>query len=87
MVHQKAQESSIVQRKTPGVGLEEWRAVAKCSGEVPPHHFSLTIFGNLEDFFVSLFLLSCCFVILIKYSRAQRGDQALHPHHYPSLLL
>ena len=54
---------------------------------VPPHHFSLTMFGNLEVFFVSLSLLSCCFVILIKYSRAQKGTQASHSHHHSFLLL
>jgi len=37
------------------------------------HHFTLAIFGNLEVFFVSFLLLYHCFVILIKYSRAQRG--------------
>ena len=34
---------------------------------VPPHYFGLAMFGNLEVFFVSLSLLSHCFVILIKY--------------------
>jgi len=53
--------------------------VTKCLGEVPLHHISLTMFGNLEVFFVSLSLLSYCFVILIKYSRAQKGTQASHP--------
>jgi len=33
----------------------------------------------LEVFFVSLSLLSLCFVIIIKYSRAQRGIQAIIP--------
>jgi len=42
---------------------------------------------ELEDFFVSLSLLSHCFVILIKYSRAQKGTQASYPYHHPSLLL
>jgi len=37
------------------------------------------MFGNLEVFFVSLSLLSLCFVIIIKYSRAQRGIQAIIP--------
>jgi len=52
-----------------------------------PHHFGLTMFGNLEVFFVPLSLLSCCFVILIKYSRAQKGTQASYPCHYHFLLL
>jgi len=56
-------------------------------GKVPSHHCGLTMFGNLEVFFVSLSLLSLCFVIIIKYSRAQRGTQAIYPHHHPSLLL
>jgi len=29
MAHQKAREPSIVERRTLGVGLEEWGAVAK----------------------------------------------------------
>ena len=61
--------------------------VARCSGEVPSHHSNLTSFGNLEVFFVLLSLLSHCFVILIKYSRAQKGNQASYPHYYFSLLL
>jgi len=51
------------------------------------HHYGLTMFGNLEVFFVLLSLLSLCFVIIIKYSRAQRGTQASYPHYHPSLLL
>jgi len=47
--------------------------VTKCLEEVPPHHIGLTMFGNLEVFFISLSLLSHCFVILIKYSGAQKG--------------
>jgi len=39
-------------------------------GKAPPYHCSLTMFGNSEVFFVSLSLLSLCFVIIIKYSRA-----------------
>jgi len=58
--------------RVPRVGLG-WRgAVSQCSGEVPYHHCSLARFGNLEVFFVSLSLLSLCFVIIIKYSRAQK---------------
>jgi len=47
--------------------------------EVLSHHFSLTIFGNLEVFFVSFLLLYYCFVILIKYSRAQKRHNTLSP--------
>ena len=63
-VHEKAWEPFIAQRRIPGVGLEEQGVVTKCSGEVLPHHFGLTIFGNLEVFFVSFSLVSHCFVIL-----------------------
>ena len=34
---------------------------------------------EFRGFFVSLSLLSLCFVIIIKYSRAQRGTQASYP--------
>jgi len=67
--------------------IREWGVVTECLGRVLSHHFGLALFGNLEVFFVSLFLLSHCFVILIKYSRAQKGTQASYPHHHPSLLL
>ena len=60
--------------------------VTKCLEEVLSHHSGLTIFGNLEVFFVLFSLLSHCFVILIKYSRSQRGKEESHSHH-PSLLL
>ena len=87
MAHQKAQEPSIVQRRSLGVGLEEWGVVAKWSGEVLSHHFTLTIFGNLGVFFVSFLLLYHCFVILIKYSRAQRGKRLSPPIISPSVTL
>jgi len=76
-----------MQRKIPKVGLKEQGVVTKCSGEVPPHYFGLTVFGNSEVFFVLLSLLSYCFVIPIKYSRAQKGTQASYPHHHLFLLL
>jgi len=47
--------------------------------KVLSYHYGLTMFGNLEVFFFSLSLLSLCFVIIIKYSRAQRGTQAIIP--------
>ena len=53
--------------------------VAERSGEVLSHHFTLIIFGNLKVFFVSFLLLYHCFVILIKYSRAQRGKGLFPP--------
>jgi len=76
-----------VRERVPRVGLEEQGAVSQCSGGAPSHYCGLTRFGNLEVFFVSLSLLSLCFVIIIKYSRAQRRKQASYPHPHPSLLL
>ena len=76
-----------MQRRIPEVGLEEWEVVIKCLEEVLPYQLRLTMFGNLEVFFVLLSLLSHCFVILIKYSRAQKGNQELYPHYHPFLLL
>jgi len=61
--------------------------VSWCPGGAPYHHYSLARIGNSEVFFVSLSLLSLCFVIIIKYSRAQEGKKASYPHHHPSLLL
>jgi len=61
--------------------------VTECLGRAPSHHFGLAMFGNLEVFFVLLSLLSLCFVILIKYSRAQKGTQEPYPHYHPFLLL
>jgi len=75
-----------MQRRIPRVGLEGWGVVTECLGEVLLHYISLTMFGNLEVFFVSLSLLSLCFVILIKYSRAQKGTQASYHHHHSFLL-
>ena len=62
-----------MQGKVPGVELEELGVIAECLGSELSYHFGLSMFGNLEVFFVSLSLLSHCFVILIKYSRAQKG--------------
>ena len=61
--------------------------VSRCPGRVLYHHYGLARIGNSEVFFVSLSLLSFCFVIIIKYSRAQEGKRASYPHHHPSLLL
>jgi len=69
------------------VGLEEQRAISCVRARVLSHHCGLTMFGNSEVFFVSLALLFLCFVIIIKYSRAQRRTQASDPYSYPSLLL
>ena len=48
--------------------------VSRCPGGAPYHHYGLARIGNSEVFFVSLSLLSLCFVIIIKYSRAQEGN-------------
>ena len=61
--------------------------VSWCPGGVLYHHYGFARIGNSEVFFVSLSLLSFCFVIIIKYSRAQEGNQASYPHHHLSLLL
>jgi len=76
-----------VRGRVPGVGLECQGAVSQCPGGVPYYHYGLARIGNLEVFFVLLSLLSFCFVIIIKYSRAQEGNQASYPYHDPSLLL
>ena len=53
--------------------------LASVREEASSHHCGLTMFGNSEVFFVSLSLLSLCFVIIIKYSRAQRGKTSIIP--------
>ena len=87
MVRRGAQGLTIVRGRVPGVGLECQGAVSQCPEGAPYYHYGLARIGNLEVFFVSLSLLSFCFVIIIKYSRAQEGNQASYPHHHPSLLL
>jgi len=86
-VHRDARGPTIVWERVARVGLGCLGAVSRCPGEAPYHHYSLTRIGNSEVFFVSLSLLSFCFVIIIKYSRAQEGNQASYPYHHPSLLL
>jgi len=54
-------------------------AASRCLGGVPYHHYGLAKIGNSEVFFVSLSLLSFCFVIIIKYSRAQEGKSSIIP--------
>ena len=83
----EAQGPTIMQGRVPRVGLEERRVISQCPGGVPYHHYSLARFGNLEVFFVSLSLLSLCFVIIIKYSRAQKRTQVSYSHYHFSLLL
>ena len=59
--------------RVAGVGLECLGVVSRCPGGALYHHYGLAGIGNSEVFFVSLSLLSFCFVIIIKYSRAQEG--------------
>jgi len=56
-----------------GVGSGCLGVVSRCPGGALYHHYGLAGIGNSEVFFVSLSLLSFCFVIIIKYSRAQEG--------------
>jgi len=91
MVRRNTQGLTIVWGRVAGVGLGCLRAVSRCPGGAPYYHYGLARIGNLEVFFVSLSLLSFCFVIIIKYSRAQEGKiiipPSLYPYHHPSLLL
>jgi len=47
-----------MQRGIPGVGLGDWRVVAEYLGREPLHYFGFAVFGNWEDFFVLISLLS-----------------------------
>jgi len=76
-----------VRGRVAGVGLGCSGVVSWCLEGVLYHHYGLARIGNSEVFFVSLSLLSFHFVIIIKYSRAQKGNQASYPHHHPFLLL
>jgi len=68
-----------VRGRVPRVGLGCQRAVSQCPGGAPYHHYGLARIGNSEVFFVSLSLLSFCFVIIIKYSRAQEEKSSIIP--------
>ena len=74
-----AQALTIVRGGLAGVGLGCSGAVSRCLGGAPYHHYGLARIGNSEVFFVSLSLLFLGFVIIIKYSRAQKGTQASYP--------
>jgi len=87
-IRRNAQGPIIVRGRVAGVGLGCLGAVSRCPGGALYHHYGLARIGNSEVFFVSLsVLLFFCFVIIIKYSRAQEGNQASYPRHHPSLLL
>jgi len=68
-----------VRGRVPGVGLGCQGAVSQCLGGALYHHYDLARIGNLEVFFVSLSLLSFCFVIIIKYSRVQEEKSSIIP--------
>jgi len=73
--------------RVPGVGLEEQEVVSQCSGRGAILSLWPCHVWEFRGFFVSLSLLSLCFVIIIKYSRAQRGKRLSYPYSHPSLLL
>jgi len=78
-VRRNAQGPTIVRGRVARVGLGCLGAASRCLGGVPYHHYGLAKIGNSEVFFVSLSLLSFCFVIIIKYSRAQEGKSSIIP--------
>ena len=82
--NETAQGPTKVRGRIARVGLGCLGVVSRCPGGAPYHHYGLARIGNSEVFFVSFSLLSFCFVIIIKYSRAQEG-KASYPHHHPSL--
>jgi len=53
--------------------------VSQCPGGALYHYYSLARIGNSEVFFISLSLLSFCFIIIIKYSRAQEEKESNTP--------
>jgi len=79
MVCRNAQGPTIVRGRVTGVGLGCLGVASQCPGGAPYHHYGLARIGNSEVFFVSLSLLSFCFVIIIKYSRAQEGKSSIIP--------
>ena len=81
-VRRDTQGPTIVRGRVTGVGLECLGVVSRCLEGAPYHHYGLARIGNSEVFFVSLSLLSFCFVIIIKYSRAQEGNK----HHTPIII-
>jgi len=78
-VRRDTQAPTIVRGGLAGVGSGCLGAVSRCLGGAPYHHYGLARIGNSEVFFVSLSLLFLCFVIIIKYSRAQKGTKASYP--------
>jgi len=78
-VRRDAHAPTIVRGGLARVGSGCLGAVSWCLGGAPYHHYGLARIGNSEVFFVSLSLLFLCFVIIIKYSRAQKRTQASYP--------
>ena len=78
-VRQNARGPTKVRGRIAGVGLVCLRVFSRSPGGAPYHHYGLARIGNSEVFFVSLSLLSFCFVIIIKYSRAQEGKSIIPP--------
>jgi len=79
MVRRNAQGPTKVRGRIAGVGLVCLGVFSRSPGGAPYHHYDLARIGNSEVFFVSLSLLSFCFVIIIKYSRAQGGKSSIIP--------
>jgi len=68
-----------VRGRVPRIRLGCQGAVSQCLGGMPYHHYGLARIGNSKVFFVLLSLLSFCFVIIIKYSRAQEEKSIITP--------
>jgi len=68
-----------VRGRVPRVGLGCQGAVSQCPGGAPYHHYGPARIRNSKVFFVLLSLLSFCFVIIIKYSRAQEEKSSIIP--------
>jgi len=78
-VRRNARGPTKVRGRIAGVGLVCLGVFSRSPGGAPYYHYSLARIGNSEVFFVSLSLLSFCFVIIIKYSRAQEGKSSIIP--------
>jgi len=68
-----------VRGRIAGVGLVCLGVFSRSPGGALYYYYGLARIGNSEVFFVSLSLLSFCFVIIIKYSRAQEEKSSIIP--------
>jgi len=68
-----------VRGRLPRVGLEEQGAVSQCLRRGAVSSLWPCHVWEFRGFFVSLSLLSLCFVIIIKYSRTQREKIIIPP--------